>query len=92
MRIDKYLKVSRIIKRRTVANEACAGGRVQVNRKIAKPSAEVKPGDIISIRFGEHIGHYQVLAVAESVSKDKASEMYKVLEEDDFLSAERSKT
>ena len=92
MRIDKYLKVSRIIKRRTVANEACAGGRVQVNRKTAKPSAEVKPGDIISIRFGEHIGHYQVLAVAESVSKDKASEMYKVLEEDDFLSAERSKT
>ena len=91
MRIDKYLKVSRIIKRRTVANEACAGGRVTVNEKIAKPSAEVKPGDIISIRFGEHIGHYRVLAVAETISKDKASEMYQVLDEDAVLSAERSK-
>ena len=63
MRIDKFLKVSRIIKRRTVANEACAGGRVMINQKIAKPSAEIKPGDVISIRFGEHIGHYEVLTV-----------------------------
>ena len=50
MRIDKYLKVSRIIKRRTVANEACAGGRVMINQKVAKPSSDVKPGDVISIR------------------------------------------
>ena len=92
MRIDKYLKVSRIIKRRTVANEACAGGRVSVNQKVAKPSAEVKPGDVISIRFGEHIGHYEVAAILETVGKDKASEMYKVLDEDAFLSAERNKT
>lgn len=91
MRIDKYLKVSRIIKRRTVASEACAGGRVTVNDKIAKPSSPVKPGDVISIRFGEHIGHYEILAVAETVSKDHASEMYRVLDEDAFLSTERSK-
>ena len=91
MRIDKYLKVSRIIKRRTVASEACAGGRVTVNDKIAKPSSPVKPGDVISIRFGEHIGHYEILAVAETVSKDHASEMYRVLDEDAFLSSERSK-
>ena len=92
MRIDKYLKVSRIIKRRTVANEACAGGRVTVNDKTAKPSTAVSPGDVISIRFGEHIGHYKVLAVAETVSKDHAAEMYSVLDEDAFLSSERSKT
>ena len=92
MRIDKYLKVSRIIKRRTVANEACAGGRVMINRKVAKPSSDVKPGDVISIRFGEHTGHYEVAAVLETVGKDKAAEMYKVLDEDAFLSAERNRT
>ena len=54
MRIDKFLKVSRIIKRRTVASEACSGGRVMINERIAKPSSVIKAGDIISIRFGEH--------------------------------------
>ena len=92
MRIDKYLKVSRIIKRRTVASDACSGGRVMINNKVAKPASPVSPGDVISIRFGEHTGHYEVLAVADTVSKDHAAEMYKVLEEDAFLSAERSKT
>jgi len=92
MRIDKFLKVSRIIKRRTVANEACAGGRVMVNQKVVKPSAEVKPGDIISIRFGEHVGRYEILAVLETVSKERASEMYRVLDEDDYLSQERNKS
>lgn len=92
MRIDKYLKVSRIIKRRTVANEACAGGRVMIGTKIAKPSAEVKTGDIITIRFGEHTGHYKVLAVNDKVSRDKAPEMYQILDEDTFLSLERNKT
>ena len=92
MRIDKYLKVSRIIKRRTVASEACSGGRVMINDRIAKPSSPVNPGDMISIRFGEHTGHYEVTAVAETVSKDHAAEMYKVLSEDAFLSAERSRT
>ena len=92
MRIDKYLKVSRIIKRRTVASEACSGGRVVINGKTAKPSSSVEPGDIISIRFGEHTGFYEVLSVAEVISKDHASDMYKVLNEDSFLSSERSKT
>ena len=90
MRIDKFLKVSRIIKRRTVANDACAGGRVMINQKIAKPSAEIKPGDVISIRFGEHIGHYEVLTVKETVTKGEAAGMYKVLEEDSYLSSERN--
>ena len=63
MRIDKFLKVSRIIKRRTVASEACSGGRVMINERIAKPSSVIKAGDIISIRFGEHTGHYEVLLV-----------------------------
>ena len=67
MRLDKYLKVSRIIKRRTVANEACAGGRVMLNQKVAKPGADVKPGDQIAIRFGEHVGLYEVLSIAETV-------------------------
>ncbi len=91
MRIDKFLKVSRIIKRRTVANEACSGGRVMINQKTAKPSADVKTGDVISIRFGEHTGHYEVLALAETVSRNQASDMYRILEEDAVLSAERNK-
>ena len=92
MRIDKFLKVSRIIKRRTVANEACASGRVSIDERTAKPSSEVKPGDIISIRFGEHIGHYEVLAVKDTVSKDQASDMYKILDEDSYLEAVREKS
>ncbi len=89
MRIDKYLKVSRIIKRRTVANEACAGGRVTINGKVAKPSSDVKPGDQLTIRFGEHLGLYEVLSVAETVRKDEAASMYKVLQEDAALLSER---
>ena len=92
MRIDKFLKVSRIIRRRTVANEACSGGRVMINQKIAKPSSDVKPGDVISIRFGEHIGHYEILSVKESVPKDQAAEMYRVINEDTVLSEERSRS
>ncbi len=91
MRIDKFLKVSRIIKRRTVANEACSGGRVMINNKTVKPSAEISEGDIISIRFGEHVGHYEVLAVLETVSRDHAADMYRIIDEDEFLSAERNK-
>ena len=90
MRIDKYLKVSRIIKRRTVANEACAGGRVTVNDKIAKPGTDVKPGDMITSRFGEHLGRYEILAISETVRKDQASEMYRVIEEDDGMNTERN--
>ena len=80
MRLDKYLKVSRIIKRRTVANEACDGGRVTVNGKIAKAGADVKPGDILTIRFGERLGKYKILSIAETVRKENAGEMYEVLE------------
>ncbi len=90
MRLDKYLKVSRIIKRRTVANEACSGGRVSLNNKIAKPGAEVKPGDILTIRFGEHVGRYEILSVAETVRKDSAGDLYRVLEEDASVAEERS--
>lgn len=90
MRLDKYLKVSRIIKRRTVANEACAGGRVTLNGKVCKPGAEVKPGDIMTIRFGEKIGRYEILAVAETVRKEGAADLYRVLEEDASVAAERN--
>ena len=90
MRLDKYLKVSRIIKRRTVANEACSGGRVMLNQKVAKPGAEVKPGDRISIRFGEHVGLYEVVSIAETVRKDQAAAMYKVISEDEAAASERN--
>lgn len=89
MRLDKYLKVSRIIKRRTVANEACAGGRVTLNGKTAKPGAEVKPGDIMTIRFGDHLGRYEVLAVPATAKKEGAADMYRILEEDAGMAAER---
>lgn len=90
MRLDKYLKVSRIIKRRTVANEACSGGRVTINGKIAKPGAEVKAGDILTIRFGEHLGRYEVLSVLETVRKEQADSLYRILEEDSDTARERS--
>ena len=90
MRLDKYLKVSRIIKRRTVANEACSGGRVTLNGKVAKPGADVKPGDQISIRFGEHVGLYEVLSIAETVRKDQAASMYRVISEDEAAASERN--
>ena len=90
MRLDKYLKVSRIIKRRTVANEACSGGRVMLNQKVAKPGADVRPGDQIAIRFGEHLGLYEVLSVAETVRKDQASSMYRIISEDESTALERN--
>jgi len=79
MRLDKYLKVSRIIKRRTVANEACDTGRVKLNDKIAKAGAEVKVGDIVEIKFGENWSKFEILRVSEVVRKDDATEMYKLL-------------
>ncbi len=90
MRLDKYLKVSRIIKRRTVANEACSGGRVTVNGKIAKPGAEVREGDILTIRFGEHTGMYEILSTVETVRKEQADQMYRIINEDDSMAKERS--
>ena len=80
MRLDKYLKVSRIIKRRTVANEACDAGRVSVNGKPAKASLEVKTGDIIEIKFGDKTTKLEVLEVKETVRKDDAAQMYKAME------------
>ncbi len=80
MRIDKYLKVSRIIKRRTVAQEACEGGKVTVNGKVAKPSSEVKVGDILTLQFGARCVTVEVLEVKEVVKKDDASLMYRQLE------------
>ena len=80
MRLDKYLKVSRIIKRRPVANEACDAGRVTVNGKIAKASLEVKPGDVIEIRFGDKLTKLEVLDVRENVRKDETSALYRSLE------------
>ncbi|MBE7049174.1 MAG: RNA-binding S4 domain-containing protein [Ruminococcaceae bacterium] len=79
MRIDKYLKVSRIIKRRTVAQEACDQGKVTVNGKVAKAGQNVKIGDIIEVTFGERVLRAEILSVAEHVLKDEAKEMYKPL-------------
>ncbi|MDO4453646.1 MAG: RNA-binding S4 domain-containing protein [Eubacteriales bacterium] len=79
MRLDKYLKVSRLIKRRTVANEACDAGRVLINEKPAKASAAVKEGDIIEIQFGTKSVKVEVLNVQETVKKDEAKELYRYL-------------
>ncbi len=79
MRIDKYLKVSRLIKRRTVANEACDAGRITINGKVAKASTEVKVGDIIEIGFGEKAVKAQVTDIQDSTKKEAAKEMYKLL-------------
>lgn len=77
MRLDKYLKVSRLIKRRTVANEACDNGRVCVNGKVAKAGYEVKPGDKIEITMGARTVAVEVVQVADSVRKDDAGAMYR---------------
>ncbi len=79
MRLDKYLKVSRIIKRRSVANEACDGGRVMLNGKEAKAGALVKPGDIVSVRFGERLTQYEVVTLSEHVLKADAQGMYRII-------------
>lgn len=80
MRLDKYLKVSRIIKRRTVANEACDKGRVTVNGKPARASYEVKPKDIIEIAFGARTVKLEVTEVKENVKKDDVGGLYKIIE------------
>lgn len=77
MRLDKYLKVTRLIKRRTVANEACDGERVTVNGRVAKASYDVKVGDIIGIRYGQRTLKVEVMAVAEAVNKADAPAMYR---------------
>ena len=79
MRLDKYLKVSRVIKRRTVANDACDAGRVSVNGKTAKASTEIKAGDIVEVRFGNSLTAFEVLSVQETVKKEDAGLMYRML-------------
>lgn len=79
MRIDKFLKVSRIIKRRTVANEACDAGRVLINDKVIKASAEVKVGDIVEVLFGGKSVKVEVLSLKETTKKDEAQELFKYL-------------
>lgn len=80
MRLDKYLKNSRLIKRRTVANAACDQGRVKINGKVAKAGTEVKIGDIIEIEFGNSTAKVQVSSISENVSKAQAKEMYKIVD------------
>lgn len=80
MRLDKFLKVSRIIKRRTVANEACDAGRVSVNGRIARASYDVKTGDILEISFGGRTVKAAVLDVSDNVRKDDAAQMYKIVD------------
>lgn len=83
MRLDKYLKTSRIIKRRTVAKEACDTGRVSINGKSAKPGTEIKVGDIIEIRFGNKLLKAEILDVSENVRKEGAAAMYRIIEGED---------
>lgn len=80
MRLDKFLKVSRLIKRRTVAKDACHGDKVYLNGKIVKPATEVKIGDIIEIAYGDRRLKVEVININEKAMKDEAKEMYKVLE------------
>ena len=79
MRIDKFLKVSRLIKRRTVANDACDAGRISVNGKVVKASYDVKVGDVIEITFGTKTVKAKVISVADSTKKDDAKEMYELI-------------
>jgi len=79
MRLDKFLKVSRLIKRRTVANEACDGGRVMVNGKVAKASQNVKVGDVIEIMFGNKTVKVEVVDIQDTTKKDEAKDLFKYL-------------
>ncbi|MBQ0042520.1 MAG: RNA-binding S4 domain-containing protein [Lachnospiraceae bacterium] len=79
MRLDKYLKISRLIKRRTIANEACDAGRVSINGKVARASQEVKVGDQIAISFGNKEVNVEVLAIEETMRKEEAEQLYKYL-------------
>ncbi len=80
MRLDKYLKVSRVIKRRTVANDACDAGKVAVNGKIARASYDVKIGDVVEITFGEKRIKFKITSINETVRKDDASSMYEYVD------------
>ncbi len=79
MRIDKFLKVSRVIKRRTVAQEACDGGRIEINGKVVKPAKEVKVGDVVTVTFGNNLMSFEVLSTDERQTKQSAETMYRIL-------------
>ena len=79
MRIDKFLKVARIIKRRTVANEACDAGRVSVNGRAAKAGTEIKPGYIVEVSFAGNKTKFEILSVSETVRKDDAKDLYRII-------------
>ncbi len=79
MRIDKFLKVSRVIKRRTVAADACDGGRIEINGKVVKPSKDVKVGDVVTVSFGNNVMRFEVLSVDEHQTKQSAENMYRLL-------------
>ena len=81
MRLDKFLKVSRVIKRRTIAAEACERQRVSVNGQVAKPGKDLKIGDIVEVRFGANTLRFRVLQTAETVRKEAAAAMYEILED-----------
>lgn len=85
MRIDKFLKISRVIKRRTVAQEACDGGRIEINGKTAKPSKEVRVGDVVTVTFGNRAMTFEVLSVDERQTKQSADTMYKICDENKVL-------
>ncbi|MCQ2602351.1 MAG: RNA-binding S4 domain-containing protein [Clostridia bacterium] len=85
MRIDKFLKISRVIKRRTVAQEACDGGRIEINGKVVKPAKDVKVGDIVAVSFGNKTLKFKVLSVDEKQTKQSAETMYEILSEDEEL-------
>ncbi len=80
MRLDKFLKVSRLIKRRTIAKEACDGGRIAVNGKVAKASTELKVGDVIALTFGERKTQYRVIHLAEHIKKEGVNELYEAID------------
>ncbi len=84
MRIDKFLKISRVIKRRTVAQEACDGGRIEINGKAAKPSKDVNVGDVVTVTFGNREMKFEVLSVDEHQTKQSAETMYRVITGSDF--------
>lgn len=83
MRLDKYLKISRIIKRRTVAKEACDSGRVFINGRVGKPGTEINTGDTIEIRFGNRMLKAEVISISENAKKEDAAAMYRVIEGED---------
>lgn len=81
MRLDKYLKVSRLIKRRTIAKEVCEGEKISVNGRIAKPSLDIKPGDIITIDMRQHILEVKVLATPNSIKAEEATSLFEILKD-----------